>query len=95
MNSMKPTPTPARVDLDMIRRRVIDFTREELAPRQIEFDDTTPYADIDVDSIDVIQIIFRLEEEFNVEINTPSYSSVDTMGDLFDLIVESIVTGSS
>ena len=95
MNSMKLTPMSAKLDRDEIRRKAIEVARAELAPRPVEFDDTTPCADIDVDSIDVIQIIFRLEEEFKIEINAPPYNSFVTMGDLFDVIVESIIAGSS
>lgn len=74
-----------------IREKVVALTRAELKPRHVEFVDMTPCADIDVDSIDVIHILFRVEEEYGITIGVLSQESFTTMGEFFDLIVDRIL----
>ncbi len=43
--------------------------------------------DLDADSLDLVELIMGLEEEFNVEVPEEELEGVTTVGQAFDLVV--------
>lgn len=66
---------------------VLDIVRNE-APRQeaaINFD--TPIDSVNIDSIDLINILFRLEDEYKVNIEMDLQERPQTVGDLINDLI--------
>ena len=59
---------------------------------EVEPDEVTPQAqlfdDLDIDSIDAVDLIVRLKEYTNAEIDPERAKSVRTVGDVVDLVAE-------
>ena len=68
-------------DRDMICARIIDFIHSENQDKTIEFDMDTPIESIKIDSIDVINVIFKVEEEFKAVVDLPQDAKFITVGD--------------
>lgn len=43
--------------------------------------------DLDADSLDLVELIMALEEEFGVEVPEEELEGIDTVGQAFDLVV--------
>ena len=54
-------------------------------------DQVTPEAkfgdDLDADSLDLVELIMALEEEFGVEVPEEELEGIETVGQAFDLVV--------
>ena len=46
----------------------------------------TTFDEIDADSLDLIEIVMAIEDEFDVEISDDSISEIECMGDLVNFI---------
>ena len=57
----------------------------------VDADKVTPAAkfgdDLDADSLDLVELIMGLEEEFGVEVPEEDLEGVETVGQAFDLVV--------
>lgn len=52
--------------------------------------DTRILMDLDGDSLDVIEVVIDIEEEFDCDIKEEDLESVTTVGDLIDLVQSSM-----
>ena len=43
--------------------------------------------DLDADSLDLVELVMALEEEFGVEVPEEELEGIDTVGQAFDLVV--------
>jgi acyl carrier protein len=50
----------------------------------------TPIAMLKIDSIDVIHVVFKVEEEFNATIDLPPDAKFETVGDFVRALTEFI-----
>ena len=69
------------------RRRRVPAQREVLS---VEADQVTPEAsfadDLDADSLDLVELVMALEEEFDVTVEEEELEGIETVGAAFDLI---------
>lgn len=49
---------------------------------------TTPFEDMAMDSLEVVQMVMAIEEAFDIEIDDDDVDSLKTVGDLIDYIEE-------
>lgn len=72
-----------------IEKKIIELIADELAVDEAE---VTPNADLShdlgADSLDAVEIIMRLEEEFDVEIHDEAAESVKTVADAIRIVQE-------
>jgi acyl carrier protein len=85
--------------LHVLQELVVALTREELvehvlgivrseAPRQdAEINLDTPVESVNIDSIDLINILFRLEDEYKVNIEMDLQERPETVGDLIEALI--------
>lgn len=50
----------------------------------------TTFEDIDADSLDVVELVMALEEEFDLEIPDEAVENIKTVGDIINYIEENI-----
>jgi len=70
----------------------MEFIRSEAQDKTIPFDMDTPIETMKIDSIDVINVVFKVEEEYKVAIDLPSDSKFDTIGDFVRALAHFVPT---
>ena len=78
--------------LDTTRRLIADKT--DMEPEALKPE--TVLSDLDIQSLDLAEIIFDLEDEFDIEIemNTASaWDNLKTIGDVADAVAELVAKG--
>ena len=70
--------------LQKIIAEVLNLSEEEIRP------DSTFVDDLGADSLDVFQIIMRIEEEFDIEIDNEEAEKITTVQDAVDQIKKAV-----
>ena len=67
------------------------FKRCAVEVLQVAPDQVTPDAkfadDLDADSLDLVELVMALEEEFDIEVPEEELEGVETVGQAYDLVV--------
>jgi acyl carrier protein len=78
----------------MDRKEILETIKEHLEGRGIERDKVTPEADLqgdlDLDSLDTVELTLGLEEKFGIEIPDTELEDVTTVNDAIDLIEQKV-----
>ncbi len=77
-------------DRDKTAAQILEYIRSEIQDKDIVFDLKTPIEGVKIDSIDVIHVIFKVEEVFGVAVNLPQDQKYDTVGDFVNAILKFI-----
>ncbi len=68
---------------DSIKKRVVKVVCEELGVTENEVTDTSVFTDdLGADSLDVVELVMALEEEFSLDIPDDDVSNMKTVGDV-------------
>jgi acyl carrier protein len=74
----------------MDRQEILETMKDHLEGRGIEREKVTPEAellgDLDLDSLDTVELTLGLEEKFGIEIPDTELEDVNTINDAIDLI---------
>ena len=76
-----------RADADGIKQRIFSFLQREVKSRQIELTFDTPVLEVGIDSIDIVRVLFKVEEEFGIEIELSPTQEFTTVGAFIDMLV--------
>ena len=82
-------------DRDQVCSRILEFIRSEIQDKTIEFDMDSPIEVVKIDSIDVIHVIFKVEEEYNIAIDMPQDSKFTTIGDFVSALADFVAAGQA
>jgi acyl carrier protein len=78
----------------MDRQEILETIKDHLAGRGIEREKVTPEAellgDLDLDSLDTVELTLGLEEKFGIEIPDTELEDVTTVNDAIDLIEQKV-----
>jgi acyl carrier protein len=77
-------------DREQVYAAILKFIRSEIQDKEAVFDMDTPIDTIKIDSIDVIHVIFKVEEEYNVTIDLPQDAKFATVGDFVRALADFI-----
>lgn len=55
---------------------------EQLGVDEAEIGKDTSFEDLDADSLDIVELVMALEEEFNLEISDEEVENIKTVGDV-------------
>lgn len=69
-----------------LQERILAVVREEKTLPDIPLTSDTALADLGIDSLDALNILFALEEAFSVSIPEEDSRAIRTVGDLVDAI---------
>lgn len=70
----------------MIRDELIALANENLDIDFSEMEMTTQLSDLDIDSIDMLDLIMLIEEKFEIEFEEDELDEIETLGDIAELI---------
>ena len=76
---------PTQVTSESVEKVIFDGLKEIGAEGEIARDST--FEDLDVDSLDLVELAQIVEDEFGVELDGDSVKDVKTAGDVIDLVV--------
>ncbi len=78
---------------DAIETEVFGLIREFSPAQDIELRREMTFETVSISSLDVLQIVFRLEETHGVEIDTEGFDQVKSIGDIVDYVHGAIAQG--
>ena len=70
--------------------KIKDLICEQLEVDEDKIKMKTTFEDIDADSLDVVELVMALEEEFNLEIADEEVEKIKTVGDIVNYIEKQI-----
>ncbi len=74
-----------------VEQRVIEIVCEHLAVNKEQVNRTTSFIeDIGADSLDIVELIMELEEEFDIQIPDDQAEKIKTVGEAIDYIEREI-----
>jgi acyl carrier protein len=73
-----------------IQEKILGFIRSEIADKTTPVALDTPIDAANIDSIDVIHVIFKVEEEFKTEVSLSNDVSYATVGEFVDALIRFI-----
>jgi acyl carrier protein len=77
-------PGDRQTDLE---NRIIAFIQKEIQDKSAVLTRDTRRDQVTIDSIDVVNVVFAVEEAFDIEVNLMSDAKFDTVGDLVDALI--------
>jgi acyl carrier protein len=72
---------------------IIEVIRSEAKDVDVEIRMSTPIDNLNIDSVDVINILFQLEDKYKISIDMDVKARPETVGDLVNALVEFVPHG--
>ena len=77
------------MSLDSIESKVISIISEQLSLREDDIKGSSRFVDdLGADSLDIVELVMEMEEEFDVEIPDEDIEKMSTVQDVFDYITK-------
>jgi acyl carrier protein len=90
--AIEPVHTPRRITVD--QELFARFTKCAVEVLSVDADKITPEAsfgdDLDADSLDLVELVMALEEEFGIEVPEEDLDGIGTVGQAYDLVVSKL-----
>lgn len=82
---------PSKLELvELFNELVSKYSKD----KSIVLTDDTEVKEIGIDSIDIMEIVFEIEEKYAVEVDDVSSLQADTFGELVDSLHKNLVVGA-
>ena len=75
---------------ESLQQQILGFIRSEIQDKTVPLELDTPIEAIKIDSIDVIHVIFKVEETFKTEVKLSNDISYATVGQFVDALIKFI-----
>ena len=74
-----------------VKERVIDIVGEQLGVNKDQINNETSFVnDLGADSLDTVELVMELEEEFDINIPDDAAEKIQTVGQAIDYIEKSV-----
>lgn len=84
--------TTKTLDREAIAKKILTFLQEEIQDKTIVLSMDTPTDQVVIDSIDIVRVIFKIEEEFGSEIAFAPDANHKTVGDVVNALIDLMPT---
>ncbi|MCL4361005.1 acyl carrier protein [Candidatus Dependentiae bacterium] len=74
------------IDRNETKDKVIDLISEQLNVDKKNINENSTLTDLGADSLDRVEIVMKLEEEFSIEINDDMAQELSTVGQAIDYV---------
>jgi len=78
-----------------VEERVIDVVSEQLSIPKEKITRETTFNDLGADSLDVVEMVMQLEEEFDITIPDDRAEQIQTVGQAIDYIEQQLEDGKA
>lgn len=78
------------MEREEVRQKLIEIVVDKLSCESNEVTEGTRFSDLGADSLDEIEILMEVEEEFHIYIKDEEADKVITCGDAFELICKKV-----
>ena len=80
-----------QVDREKIKERVIQIVCDNLGVNKEQVTESTSFIeDVGADSLDIVELVMELEEEFEITIPDEEAEKIKTVGEAIDYIVKEL-----
>ena len=70
-----------------MREKLLEIIAEQFNKEVDEIDENTSFVDdLNADSIDIVELIMSIEDEFDIEINDEDLKGLETIADVFNYL---------
>jgi acyl carrier protein len=69
-----------------IEEKLIEIVKKQLTIKNISVSLDSKFKDINADSLDIVEIALKVEDEFDIEIPEDSAENIETVRDVADII---------
>lgn len=70
-----------------MKERILELIAEQFNKDVDELDENTSFVDdLNADSIDIVELIMSIEDEFDIEIEDEELKDLETIGDVFNYL---------
>lgn len=76
------------IDRDAIAKKILGFLQEEIQDKTIVLTMDTPTDQVAIDSIDIVRVIFKIEDQFGSEISFAPSADHKTVGDVVHALID-------
>lgn len=67
--------------------KIVDIIREQLSIDDVEITEDTSFKDdLEVDSLDLLELVMAFEEEYEIELDPEELEGIQTVGDVMELL---------
>lgn len=73
-----------------VEDKVKAIVSEQLEVSQDSLTTETTFEEIDADSLDIVELVMALEEEFDLEISDQEIEDIQTLGDIINYIEKKV-----
>lgn len=83
------------MDETMIEEKVIEIVAEQLTKDKAEIKRETAFVtDLNADSLDVVELVMKLEDDFQISIPEEEAEKIQTVGDAIEYIKKGMASGA-
>jgi acyl carrier protein len=75
---------------DEIKKKVIEVVAERLKTDAANLSEEKSFDELGADSLEIVELVMTLEEEFGIEIQEQDADNIRTVGDAIDFIEKSL-----
>lgn len=72
--------------MDHIEEKLIEIVKNQLTIKNISINLDSKFKDINADSLDIVEIALKVEEEFDIEIPEDSAENIETVKDVVEIV---------
>ena len=72
---------------EALRAKVLEFIRSEVSDNADSLELNTPISQLNIDSIGMIQVIFKFEDAYGVSVDLPESHDFETVGEMIEALV--------
>jgi acyl carrier protein len=72
--------------MDNLEEKLIDMVKKQLTIKNVSVNLDSNFKDINADSLDIVEIALKVEDEFNIEIPEDSAENIETIRDVVNIV---------
>lgn len=86
---------PRMTEHQAYQQTILEIIRSQVGDKSKDCGLLTPIDEVDIDSMGIIEAVFKVEEEFGTSVELVFGASYATVGDLVEALVKAILTAKS